>query len=104
MNHTFKGMTLSKLQEKHLSAVRWLIADGPKCSGRSFLMAMCFIEKAIRHPGRSINFFDHDRSVSGKNNIRLVVEIILSRNPKIHDRCVLGRDWLRVDKQNEEVK
>lgn len=50
---------LSKLQQEYYPAIKWLINDGPRASGRTTLLAVAFLEKAVETPGRKILVFDH---------------------------------------------
>jgi len=62
---------LSKLQKKNLPAIEWLISDDRKdrCSGRSFLLAVAFIKKAMQNPGRRVRVFDHSDLTYGAKRL-----------------------------------
>ena len=50
---------LTPKQQSHYESVRWLIRDGNRRSGRTFLMAYIFVEEALQNPGRTIHIFNH---------------------------------------------
>ncbi len=56
--HDFITIRLTPTQIEHYKAIQWLIG-GPRRTGRTFLLAVCFIEKALRNPGVHIIIFDH---------------------------------------------
>ena len=66
-------LNISKLQTKHHDSVKWLLM-GARASGRSHLMAIVFIEKAIQELGNWIEVFDH---VPYRECPRFVLEVIL---------------------------
>ena len=52
------GLHLTKEQHSRFSTIKWLVNDGPRGSGRTFLLALAFIEKAI-DCGYPIYIWDH---------------------------------------------
>lgn len=46
-------------QEKHIESIRWLINGANRRQGKSFLLAIVFIEKAVENIGEEITVFDH---------------------------------------------
>lgn len=50
---------LTEEQNKHIDSIRWLI-DGPHGTGRTVLLAVVFIEKAIQNSGMAIPYFNHN--------------------------------------------
>jgi hypothetical protein len=52
-------IALTPAQLAHLPSLRWLLADGHRRSGRTFLLAWAFIDKALEHPSRDVQVFDH---------------------------------------------
>ncbi len=51
---------LTKKQTKHKGAFRWLLNPiGNRGDGRSFLMALTFVETATEYPNVEIKIFDH---------------------------------------------
>ena len=49
---------LTKVQLKHLKTINWLL-DGPLRSGRSYVLAVAYVMKAINHPNTWITVHDH---------------------------------------------
>lgn len=52
-------LKLTTKQLEHISSVRWLLSDGGRGEGRSFLMAIIFIEKARDEWNEWVEVFDH---------------------------------------------
>lgn len=71
---------LTTTQEEHLKAVKWLLdCNCFRASGRSYLMAVVFIDMAMRYPGQKICIYDHFPAVQAKERIlRLIKNIITS--------------------------
>ncbi len=51
---------LTKKQKEHYKSVEWLLNDESyRREGRSYLMAVCFIQRALRNRGCWVKVFDH---------------------------------------------
>jgi len=53
---------LTKEQRKHYASVKWLLGEGPCGTGKTTLMALVFIEKALSNLDNRIYVFDHHQS------------------------------------------
>jgi hypothetical protein len=53
-----KRIQLTEQQEKYLEAIEWLISDTP-ATGKTFLLAIAFIKKAIKFKREWVKVFDH---------------------------------------------
>jgi hypothetical protein len=53
------GMKLNSSQMKRVRAVEWLLDDNLTGEGRTTLLALGFIAKAMTFPGKAIRIFDH---------------------------------------------
>ena len=51
---------LTQEQLKHFKSIRWLIGDGLAC-GKSTVLAMAFIDHAMKYPGQRVRVFDHKK-------------------------------------------
>lgn len=52
---------LTKTQTKYLEAFEWLVGSrGSRAEGRSTLLAVVFIQKAVNNPGQKVYVFDHN--------------------------------------------
>lgn len=51
----------SKEQEGHIDSLKWFFF-GPKRSGRTYLVAVLFIDYAINNPGYPVPIIDHFKS------------------------------------------
>lgn len=83
---------LTPEQHQHMNTIRWLVGTGPNRSGRTFLLAIAFVEKAAKNWGKSIHVYDH----TGLHNyviydmIRHVFEMT-----NLHEKNVLVLDRKR---------
>jgi len=50
---------LTEDQQAAFGAILWLI-DGPRGAGRSTVLALAFLAKAVRNPGQWVRLFDHE--------------------------------------------
>jgi hypothetical protein len=67
-------IVLTETQESHLESLKWLISDDRhRAEGRTFLLAMAFISKALDHPGRRVYVFDHWHTL--RANVEIVSTI-----------------------------
>lgn len=71
---------LSKEQTKHVDSIRWLLSE-QRASGRTFLLAYCFVEYALMNPGVWVHPWDHfhligQRQLIHHNVMRSVVFIL----------------------------
>jgi hypothetical protein len=69
---------LCEHQKKCYPAVKWLLSEGYRASSRTRLMAMVYIEEAVRNPGVTIHPRDHSPAVRGDldllDTIRALIE------------------------------
>ena len=91
-------MKLSKEQAKHLDSLRWLFGEGPRCSGRTYLLACVLIEQAIE-TDRDIKLLDHHWVLHGhpNNNEHMWNEIIkvFGSYPELYENYNL--DFMRMN-------
>ena len=57
LKNTFNGK-----QEASYRSIGWLVTDNEQCrgSGRSYLLAVLYIEEAINNPGKVVHLIDHN--------------------------------------------
>ncbi len=63
---------LTPTQLEHYKSIEWLVSS-PRCQGKSYLLAVCFLKRAIRELGTYIKVFDHYHSY--ESNKRLLTTI-----------------------------
>ena len=51
---------LTEEQLKHFESIKWLIG-GPLACGKSTVLAMAFIDYAMKNPGQRVLLFDHEK-------------------------------------------
>ena len=61
-------------QRAYIEGVKWLVNDGPRGSGRTHLLAIAFVEKAIRC-GHPVHVWDHYPYNPGRGAQHLFMEI-----------------------------
>lgn len=71
---------LNKDQKKYLPAIQWLISDR-RATGKTYLLAVAFIMKAIENPGRQIQIFDHIPRIRLNYLLDTIQMIVGSDNP-----------------------
>ena len=95
MDKFLRGLFLTKKQRDMLQAVYWLLESNTnERTGRTTLMAFCFIKMAIRHPNTRVYIFDH--FPSRRSALRMVATIknILPKGMKELWKFKFGEDWI----------
>ena len=86
---------LTEIQKKHIDAARWLFGvDGKFREGRSSLLAIVFIEKAIKEIGNWIKPIDH--SPYDRDNLIFMILQILDTNKKIRFEYNKNRSEFKI--------
>lgn len=92
-----KGINLTKLQVKYLPAISWLVKDGNRGQGRTFLLAVAFIQEAIE-TGGIVRVFDHyPDPVSVRQNLMPLIKNIISMDKKLLKRTEFYNDSFRIN-------
>ena len=68
---------LSESQMMRYESIKWLLGDGPRRSGRSFLMAVIFVEKAVSDLGHVISV--HDHYTHNRQNMFCLIDIVFNK-------------------------
>jgi len=69
---------LTETQRKNYSAIEWLLGDGPVGSGRTSLMALVFIRKAMMNLGSWVTVFDHYPSRHNKQHFYAAIRNVFN--------------------------
>jgi hypothetical protein len=69
---------LSKEQAKHYESIKWLISEGQRGSGRTYLMALAFVEKSI-YEGGWVRIFDHTPYEIAQKQLLMQIDNIVSK-------------------------
>lgn len=98
---------LTEDQQAAFGAILWLI-DGPRDSGRSTVLAMAFLAKAVRNPGQWIRLFDHENLRHHSRFLFPLIDQLWGKNPlgDIHFResdYAIKFEWPRVKAYNFKV-
>lgn len=84
INELITGI-LSKLtpkQKSYYSSLKWLLNDGPRREGKTYLIAIFFIEKAFTS-GEWIEIFDHHPFLHNCRELICIIKDIISDFPKL---------------------
>jgi hypothetical protein len=84
---------LSKEQKKHYKSIKWLLTGVPWRAGRSYLMAVIFIEMAFHSPNEWICIYDHNPHRQSIYFLVHQIEAILDRNRNIGYELTTGSDF-----------
>jgi len=82
------NIKLTEYQRKYFRGIKWLLdADSNLGYGRTFLMAIIYIDLALKYPNKWIYVSDHHSSLI-KNNwcFKAILELI-SRTPNLFNLC-----------------
>ena len=78
---TFVGFPKGILKQREIDEAREWLANHNRREGRTTLLALCFIEKAVEHPGTWVYFLDHMTTQSGIRSLERVLRDLLDRHP-----------------------
>jgi len=90
-------------QKERYQTVKWLINDNPRGMGRSHLMALAFVQKALDCPNTRVYFFDHDYSQNPmtmrhmRNLIHSLIFMIDEELKKNNIRIGIGENHIRAE-------
>jgi len=84
------NIKLTEQQKKAYPYIKWLLSDNRHIEepvGKTYLMSIIFIEKALETPGRWIHIFDHSFTEGTVREIMLetMLEIIQNKITEIKD-------------------
>lgn len=60
-------------EQKMYPAIKWLIQDGPRGTGKSRLMALAFLEKGYDNLGQYVDVYDHFPGFQAGNHLLKMV-------------------------------
>lgn len=91
-------ITLTKKQTEYLPVMLWLF-EGPRCSGRTFLMAYAFVLTATKH-GQWVTVWDHHDSSEQTRRIMVaqIHDIIfqINKGRPQEEKLVLQHEGSRI--------
>lgn len=97
---------LTKEQKKHLESLEWLI-NGNRNSGRTYLLAITFIRRAIDNPGMWIQIFDHYPTQQAKEHLLDLIKMIICQDGIIFKNAEFRRGEFKINnklKYHENTK
>ena len=86
------NIILNKEQAKYMEAVIWLTNPQIRREGKTFVLALAFIENAINNPGKAISIFDHTGTIMDRNNVRFIISELLPT--KLSKKFRLEREYI----------
>lgn len=89
---------LTKDQAAKYETIRWLLADGPHGQGKSLLMALAFIDRAIDSPGLWVEIFDHRRNYRATRSLIDNIKIIFDDSKEYRLQIKISTSEIRVVK------
>lgn len=78
MKKKYLKVYLSKEQNKYYDAIKWLLF-GPRRHGKTYLLAIIYIEKALASPGEIFRPRDHQSQLMGDKELLYVIKSIAER-------------------------
>lgn len=85
-----KEITLTKEQMIHYRSIMWLISEGPRASGRTYLLAIAYISKAMMNPNMRVSVKDHGDC--SDRNLMEQIKNILTDVKKLNDFSMMYTD------------
>lgn len=86
---------LSKLQQKHFDSLKWLVSDSRR-DGKTYLLAIVFIQKAISKQGEWVRPFDHYPEIHGLENLMNLIHGLLTDKENFTFDSEFKRDEFRI--------
>jgi len=87
--------TLLPHQEEFLPAIEWLISDHNRGSGKTFLLAWAYVDKAIKQWGNPVYVVDHYPARSQEFLMREIEKLLINANLEYtmrkRDNCFVVR-------------
>ena len=91
------NIDLSKIQRKHLKAIEWFISDNNRREGRSYLLAIAYINKAVNSRGQWIQVLDHFPTTETNRRLFEVIEQMISKDKQLLKKsCFNDRKFIFV--------
>lgn len=80
-------MPLTRKQVAALPVLDWLLDDdgGSRRSGRSFIIAISLIRKALRHPGCLVSVIDHYKSEASTVYLIQMIQFLIDKDARLKD-------------------
>ena len=93
---------LSTDQKEHLKTAQWLVNDGPRISGRSYVLAMAFLRKAI-HTNQKVFVYDHFKVTN--HHLHHFYNLIISIVNRLNNELDFPTELIvRINQQERSIK
>ncbi len=92
------GIKLSKTQKQHVGSICWLLDDvNFRQEGRTTLLAVVYLNKALDNPGQRVYVRDHHPNEQANSQLRNKIECIIGSQKcplTIKESFNRGPDWI----------
>ena len=88
------GIRLTPTQRRYFPAVRWMMVDAAReglASGRSYVVAVMYIEEALNNKGKKISYRDHYPSARATECLGETIRMIIAHNPIVMAHTVFSK-------------
>ncbi len=88
------GIKLTPTQRRYFAAVRWMMTDPlpyGRCTGRSYVIAVMYIEEALKNLGNYVHYRDNYPSKRANDNLGDTIHMIIKGNPVLLNNTVFGK-------------
>lgn len=93
----FYPVKLTELQQKHLASIEWLVSDN-RAEGKTFLLAVAFIRKALNNLGQWVYIFDHfAEHKGGTDNLMFLIRTVLAKDKRLLNSTEFRQTSFRVN-------
>ena len=93
------GIRLTPTQRRYFPAVRWMMVDALHeglASGRSYVVAVMYIEEALNNRGKLIYYRDHYPSARAIECLGETIRMIIAHNPLMMTQTVFSKGKFRI--------
>ena len=90
---------LTPEQKKHFVTIEWLINfEENMRMGRTYLLSIAFVKRAIKYPDRWIGVFDHNPGMEAKKTLLAWIAAILKEDEGLFERTEFKQNNFRIRK------
>ena len=92
-------------QKKHLVTIEWLVNfEENMRQGRTHLLAIAFVKRAINNRDRWIKVFDHCPTMQAKDILLSYIKNIISKDKKLFERTEFKQGYFKIKKLKTKKK
>jgi len=97
-NFTEKMMgRLTEEQKKHFVTIEWLVNfEKNMGKGRTYLLAIAFVKRALEYQDRWIEIFDHNQNIQAKKMLLSIIYDILNEDKELLEKTEFKQYSFRI--------